>query len=259
MKELTQKDYPIINSKTWDEWAKNGCPWTLPVTHEEFLAAKESGRPQVYLTPCRYVPDSWLGELHGKKLFGLASGGAQQMPLFAASGAFCTVFDYSDSQLEKERLTAEREGYDIEIVKGDMTKPLPFADETFDVIFHPVSNCYVREVEPIWRECFRLLKPGGRLLAGFDNGINFLFEQIDEEPLTLVNRLPFDPLAMPDAAFERMRDDLEAIQFSHSLEEQLGGQLRAGFTLKDLYEDRDRDGVLREYAPQYMATFSLKS
>ena len=30
-----------------------------------------------------------------------------------------------------------------------------------DLIFHPVSNCYVREVKPIWRECWRILKPGG--------------------------------------------------------------------------------------------------
>ena len=41
---------------------------------------------------------------------------------------------------------------------------------------------------------------------------------------------------------------------------QLGGQLRAGFALCDLYEDRDREGcgVLREFAPQYMATLAIK-
>ena len=53
----------------------------------------------------------------------------------------------------------------------------------------------------------------------------------------------------------------EGIQFSHSLEEQIGGQLKAGFTLKALYEDRDRAGgaKIREYSPQYMATLAVKS
>jgi hypothetical protein len=31
----------------------------------------------------------------------------------------CTVFDYSESQLESERMVAGREGYSINIVKGD--------------------------------------------------------------------------------------------------------------------------------------------
>lgn len=250
--------YTEINSKTWDKWAENGCEWTIPITHEQFLAAKNEGKCEVFLTPCRPVPIEWFGGLQGKRLLGLASAGAQQMPVFAALGAVCTVLDYSDSQLEKERLTAEREGYEIEIIKADMTKRLPFADESFDIIFHPVSNCYVRDVLHIWNECYRILSPGGRLLAGFDNGINFLFDDISKEPLTLKNKLPFDPLSMPDAEFYRMRDNYEAIQFSHSLEEQLGGQLSAGFELRGLFEDRDRDGLLREYTPQYIATLALK-
>ena len=212
----------------------------------------------MYLTPCVTVPDEWLGDLCGKRLLGLASGGAQQMPLFAAAGAVCTVFDFSDSQLEKERIMSEREGYAIDIVKGDMSKPLPFPDDSFDIIFHPVSNCYVRDVRHIWRECARLLVPGGRLLAGFDNGLNFLFDDTLTEPLTLKNRLPFDPLEMDDKEFRRMRDNAEGIQFSHSMEEQIGGQLEAGLCLRALYEDRDRDGALRNYVPQYMATLAVK-
>ena len=96
------------------------------------------------------------------------------MPIFAACGGICTVLDYSDRQLASEEMVARREGYEIEIVKADMTKKFPFADETFDLIFHPVANCYVEEVLPIWKECHRVLKKGGVLLAGVDNGIIFL-------------------------------------------------------------------------------------
>ena len=67
---------------------------------------------------------------------------------------------------------ASREGNVIEIIRADMTKPLPFADETFDLIFHPVSNCYVKEVKPIFKECVRGLKHGGIMRSGLDTGVN---------------------------------------------------------------------------------------
>lgn len=191
-------------------------------------------------------------------MLGLASGGGQQMPVFSKLGAKCTVFDYSDKQLDADRMVAEREGYSIEIIKGDMSKTLPFEDESFDIIFHPVSNSYVEDVYHIWNECYRVLKKGGRLLAGMDNGINYLFEE--DEPLKVVNPLPFNPLKMSEEKRKAMIVNGDGVQFSHTLDEQIGGQLKAGFILKDLYEDRDREGgnEIGKYYPQYFATFAMK-
>ncbi|MBO4299815.1 MAG: class I SAM-dependent methyltransferase, partial [Clostridia bacterium] len=183
-------------------------------------------------------------------------GGGQQMPVFCAAGAVCAVLDYSLRQLESERMVAAREGYDIEIVRADMTKPLPFEDGAFDLIFHPVSNCYIEEVEPVWRECFRVLKPGGRLLAGLDNGMNFLVNEKDESKI--VNRLPFNPLKDEKLRLTLEEND-DGVQFSHTLEEQLGGQLRAGFRLADLYEDTNGSGFLHEMnVPCFWATLAIR-
>jgi len=250
--------YTDINSKAWDAWGENGCPWTIPIAHEEFLRAKR-GDWAVALTPCVTVPRDWFLPFEGCKLLGLACGGAQQMPVFAALGADCTVLDYSDSQLQKERDIAAREGYAIEIVKADMTLPLPFADGQFDLIFHPVSNCYIEDAQHVWDECYRVLRPGGVLLAGFDNGINFLFE--GRRPLKAVNRLPYNPLKFSEAKRRRIEKSNESFQFSHTMEEQVGGQLRAGFLLTGLYEDRDRPGeapAISEYIPIYAATRAIK-
>lgn len=254
---MNKDNYTDINSKTWDKWAENGCEWSVPISHEEYINAK-AGNWGVYLTPCKTVPKDWFLPFEGARLLGLASGGGQQMPVFSALGADCTVFDYSDSQLESERAVSAREGYSISIIKGDMTKRLPFEDENFDMIFHPVSNCYIEDVYHVWKECYRVLKKGGVLLAGMDNGLNFLFE--DDNPLTVVNKLPFNPLKMSDERFRQMSDNHEGIQFSHSLEEQIGGQLKAGFVLTDIFEDRDREGGAKigEYAPQYIATRAVK-
>ena len=249
------ESYQDVNAKTVDRWVENGWEWGRPITHEQYLAAKE-GDWSIVLTPTKPVPAEWFPELKGKKLLGLACGGGQQMPLFAAAGARCTVLDYSERQLESERMVAAREGYEIEIVRADMSKPLPFDDNSFDVIFHPVSNCYIREVEPVWRECYRILRPGGVLLCGLDNGPNYIFDDATESILT--RKLPFDPLT--DAALyeECMRDDV-GVQFSHTFAEQVGGQLKAGFMLTHLFEDYNGYGRLHElHIPTFVATRAVK-
>jgi ubiquinone/menaquinone biosynthesis C-methylase UbiE len=177
------------------------------------------------------------------------------MPIFAAAGANCTVLDYSKKQLGSERMVAEREGYSIRIVRADMTQPLPFDDEEFDLIFHPVSNCYVRDVLHVWKECFRVLKRGGVLLSGTDHYINYIVDEAEEK---IINRLPFDPLANPDQ-MKQLADTDSGVQFSHSLEEQITGQLRAGFILTDLYEDTNGQGRLHELGiPTFLAMRSVK-
>ncbi len=248
-------NYQEINSHTIDRWVDEGWEWGIPISHEAYLRAL-AGDWQVLLTPTKPVPRSWFGEeISGKKLLGLAAGGAQQMPVFAALGAVCTVLDYSAKQLNSEVCVASREGYKINIVKADMTKPLPFPDSEFDIIFHPVSNCYVEEVEPIFRECFRVLKNGGILLSGLDNGVNYFF---NDDESKVVNTLPFNPLKNPDQMKSIIGNDC-GIQFSHTLEEQIGGQLRAGFILKDIYEDTNGEGFLHEHnIPTFIATMAIK-
>lgn len=249
-----KESYQDINAKTVDQWVEDGWEWGKPITHEQFIAAK-AGDWSIVLTPTKPVPRDWFPDLKGKKLLGLACGGGQQMPIFAAAGAVCTVLDYSERQLESERMVSAREGYSIEIVRADMTKPLPFADESFDIIVHPVSNCYIREVEPVWRECYRILKPGGVLLAGVDNGINYIF---DETETTLTHSLPFDPLSDP-ALMEELQKTNDGVQFSHTFEEQVGGQLKAGFVLTHLFEDVNGYGKLHEMnIPTFVATRAIK-
>jgi SAM-dependent methyltransferase len=257
MLNLNGRSYTDINAETINGWVKEGWIWGIPISHEEYLRAK-NGVWDVLLTPGKYVPKDWFPPLEDKKILGLASGGGQQMPVFSALGASCTVLDYSDAQLASEKRIAEQENYAIRCIKADMTRGLPFKDGEFDIIFHPVSNCYVEDVLPVWKECFRVLKTGGLLLAGMDNGLNYIFDDIYTAPLVVTNKLPFNPLK--DEGLRKKLDNAEdGVQFSHTLEEQIGGQLEAGFMLTGLYEDTDRDGLLREYnIPQYIATRAVK-
>ena len=247
-------NYTKLNSEFIDKWANEGWEWGQPIDHETFEKAKNNDW-SVVLTPTKPVPKEWFCEMKEAKVLGLASGGGQQMPIFSALGAECTVLDYSEKQLQSEKEVAKRESYEINLVKADMTKPLPFEDEAFDLIFHPVSNCYIEDVVHVWKECYRILKKGGILLAGLDNGINFIF---DDEEEKLMNKLPFNPLKDKELYEKSLKNDW-GIQFSHTIEEQIGGQLQAGFILTDIFEDINGQGRLHDFnVPTFYATRAVK-
>ena len=247
-------NYQDINAQTIDRWVEEGWDWGIPITHEEFVAA-QNGKWDVLLTPTKPVPHAWFGELKGNTVLGLASGGGQQMPIFSALGADCTVLDYSPKQLESEHRVAQREGYNIRIIRADMTKPLPFPDAEFDLIFHPVSNCYVEKVVPIFAECFRVLRHGGILLCGLGNEINYL---VDENETVISNEMPFNPLTN-DRYKKQLEEEDCGMQFSHTIEEQLGGQLKAGFVLTDIFGDTNGEGRLHEMNVEtYYVTRAVK-
>ena len=256
-------NYTDINAKAVDKWVEKGWEWSIPITHEDYINAL-NGKWDIILTPIRPVPHEWFlpyikdGRLDNAHLLGLASGGGQQMPILTAIGADCTVLDYSDKQLENERIIAEREKYNISIVKADMTKRLPFGDDSFDIIFHPVSNCYIEDVYHVWNECYRVLRPGGVLLAGMDNGFNFLFDS-EERPLTITNKLPYNPLRNPDQMEKWRNSGDDSIQFSHTFDEQIGGQLKAGFVITGAYEDYDNtEEAIVDGIPAFWATRAVK-
>ena len=256
-------NYTDINAIAIDKLVDSGWVWSIPISHEDYEMAKNGQYhdiPDLLLTPQKPVPMEWYkpylfdNRLNGVKILGLACGGGQQMPIFSALGAECTVLDYSDKQLANELMVSEREGYSINIIKADMTKRLPFEDESFDLVFHPVSNCFIEDVFHVWSECYRILKKGGVLLAGMDNGLSYLVE--DDNPFLIVNKLPYNPLKNEMLYKKSMQSD-GSIQFSHTIEEQIGGQLKAGFVLTDLFEDKDDDGI-GKYVPNFIATRAVK-
>ncbi|MDD3163942.1 MAG: class I SAM-dependent methyltransferase, partial [Sphaerochaetaceae bacterium] len=165
-------------------------------------------------------------------------------------------FDLSDRMLEAENLVASREGYSIRAIQGDMTEPLPFEDEEFDLIFNPVSNCYIQDLMPVFRECFRILKKGGILMVGFDNGLGYAF---NDEQTALIHKLPFNPLEDP-ALMKELEDEDGGIQFSHTLKEEIGGQIEAGLVIQDIFEDTIHYGLLEKFnVPTFCATLARKN
>jgi ubiquinone/menaquinone biosynthesis C-methylase UbiE len=163
------------NQEAWDREVESGNRWTVPVGPDVIEAARR-GEWAVLLTNEKPVPRAWFPEMEGADVLCLASGGGQQAPIFAAAGANVTVLDNSPGQLAQDRLVAERESLDIKTVQGDMRDLSAFADGSFDLVFHPVSNLFVPEVRPVWSEAFRVLRSRGSLLAGFLNPAVYIFD-----------------------------------------------------------------------------------
>ena len=254
-------DVRAYNRDAWDREVARGNMWTVPVG-PDVIAAARRGDWSVVLTPEKPVPRDWLGEVAGRDVLCLAGGGGQQGPVLAAAGARVTVLDNAPAQLAQDRAVAEREGLALTLVEGDMRHFPQLPGASFDLVFHPCSNCFVDEVRPVWREAFRVLRPGGVLLAGVCNPVNFLFDVELEETQgvhQLRYRQPYSDLtSLTDAERRRYTDKGEPLCFGHSLTEQLGGQLEAGFVLTGLYEDGWAKEPKSRHYPPFLATRALK-
>jgi SAM-dependent methyltransferase len=251
------------NSAAWDALSANEIEWSVPVSREEIEKAR-TGVWEVILTPKKPVPREWFGEVKGKDILCLASGGGQQAPILAAAGAKITSFDNSAKQLEKDEYVAERENLQIQLEKGDAADLSRFDNDSFDLIFNPCSNCFMANLETVWQECFRILRGGGALLTGFNNPIVYIFDTAAEENegvLQVRHRLPYsDTESLTEKEKAEKIAINEPFEFSHTLDAQIGGQIAAGFLIAGFYEDywTDEARLLNKYAPTFISTRAIK-
>jgi SAM-dependent methyltransferase len=254
-------DILSYNKAAWNRLVEQGNQWTIPVSSEEIASAR-AGEWSLVLTPTKPVPREWFpADLHGVDILCLASGGGQQAPILAAAGATVTLLDNSPKQLERDRQVAQRENLKIATVEGDMADLSQFANDSFDLIFHPVSNCFAPDVIPVWNESYRVLRHGGSLLAGFNNPIIYIFDnnKLEQGIYEVRYPLPYSDLISWDNSL--LQKHMEAgwpLEFSHTLEKQIGGQIQAGFAITGFYEDIDPEAPISQFTPIFIATRATK-
>lgn len=247
------------NSKIWDNRSENNDKWSVQVTSEMIKQARE-GKWSIVLTPAKPVPANWFPDrLNGKKILCLASGGGQQGPILAAAGADVTVFDNSRKQLEKDAFVAERDHLQIKTIQGNMQNLSVFEDESFDCIIHPWSNGYIDDVRPVWKECARVLKKGGLLLSGFGNPIEYIFNvgKLEQGILCVENTIPYADVEHMDDPETQAIIEKDGYIWSHTLEDQIQGQIDAGFAIVGFYEDSGGT-ALDKYIHSSIATKAIK-
>lgn len=225
------------NARAWDRLADGGAALARPAADEAF------GDPRDWLG--RGGPDGnrpWLPEnLRGLEVLCLAAGGGKHGPLYAAAGARVTVVDLSPAMLELDRAVARERGIDLEIVQGSMDDLGVFGADRFDIVVHPVSTCYLPDVDRVFASVARVTRPGGIYVSQHKSPTSLQASLVPNpagryDILHAVHRhepLPAEPPG-------RLREP-GTQEFIHSLSKILGGICRAGFVIEDVHEPDHAD------------------
>lgn len=262
-KKIQKMDVTKHNSNAWDEKVEEGSRYTQPVSSESIRKSK-LGEWEITVTTEKTVPREWFPKsLKGQKILCLASGGGQQGPVLAATGADVTVTDISKKQLERDEMVAKRDGLTLKTVQGDMADLSEFEDEYFDIVVHPVSNLFVSDVRPVWKEVSRVLKNRGILIAGFTNPLLWIFNDNQERKgiLDVKHSIPSSTLDyLPKDKIQQYIHSNQTIEYAHTLEDQIQGQTDAGFVITGFYED-DFGGtrIIDKHIKTFIATRAVKA
>lgn len=250
------------NRNAWDKKVEDGSSYTKHVNSETIEKSK-LGDWEIILTTKKTVPRKWFpASVKGLKILCLASGGGQQGPILAAAGANVTVVDVSRKQLNQDELVAKRDRLHLKTIQGDMSDLHFFTDQTFDMIVHPVSNLFVKDILPVWKEAARVLKDGGTLISGFTNPLLYIFDEEQEIQgnLQVKNKIPSTSLSgLTPEEIQAYIKSGETVEFAHTMEDQIQGQINAGLAITGFYED-DFGGerVIDKYIKTFIATKAVK-
>jgi SAM-dependent methyltransferase len=228
-------DIARYNKARWEELAE---------------AAVEFSRPMLDLSPAAarklLDPHSLIGDIQHKDVLCLASGGGQQSVAFALLGANVTVFDLSETQLQRDQEAAAHYGVQIQTVQGDMRDLGQFPDTHFDVVWHAYSINFVPTVAAVFQEVARVIRDGGlyRLecanpfVAGLSeeawNGAGYPLTKPYVDGAEIVFDDPYWTFAGNQGQPMRVKGPHE---FRHSLSSIVNGLVAHGFMLLGTWEE----------------------
>jgi len=105
------------------------------------------------------LADQLLGELRGLEVLDLGCGTGRHAISMAARGARVTAVDFSEGMLERAK--QKRGDANITFQVCDLTKPLPFAAATFDLILCALVLDHIADLEGFFHEMRRLCRASG--------------------------------------------------------------------------------------------------
>ena len=106
-----------------------------------------------------------MGERKGARVLDVGCGDGLLACSAAARGALATGVDANPAMLAAARDRAEESVVKASFLEGRIER-LPFSDGAFDLVSAVTALCLVVDAEPAFREMARVLRPGGRLVAG---------------------------------------------------------------------------------------------
>jgi SAM-dependent methyltransferase len=212
-----------VNRRAWDARVVNRQRFTKPAPDEDIH------------DPAAKLDGSWLGDVRGKRLLCLASGGGRQSALYAAAGAIVTVVDISAEMLALDRAVATERGFDLRVIQASMDDLSALEPASFDIVVQPVSTCYLPDVTAVYRQVARVTTPGGLYISQHKQPAS-LQADVGSSPHGYELIEPYYRTGpLPQVVGSRHREE-GTLEFLHRWEELIGGLCRSGFVVEDLSE-----------------------
>lgn len=228
--ETSRSEALARNREAWDLRARIRAPYVDTAADSDFL------------DPLRCAdPRGWLGgSVQGVRMLCLAAGGGRHGPLFAAAGAEVTVLDLSPAMLALDRESAARRALRMRTVEGSMDDLSIFADRSFDVVFQPVSSCYLPKLDRLFSEVARVLKLGGLYLSQHKqpSALQAGSDWVAQENGYVVGMPCVSGAILPAESPHALHREAGTFEFLHRLQDILGGICRAGMVIEDVVEPR---------------------
>jgi ubiquinone/menaquinone biosynthesis C-methylase UbiE len=200
--------------------------------------------------------DSWMPrDIAGKPVLCLASGGGQQSAHFGLLGAKVTVLDLCEGQLNGDRQAARHYGYEVTTVQGDMRDLSIFDDESFDLVIQGTSIVFVPDVRPVYREVYRVLRPGGLYEVAHENPATFpaSFDGTangwDGVGYRIAEPYIGGPVRRRADGSENMLEGEPTGEFRHLLDDIFNGLIEQGFAIKGVHEEACDPAALAQAEP----------
>lgn len=232
-------DIAAFNRERWNALVEAGIEYSRP-----FLDLnEEAARAEVD----RY---GFLGDVTGKEVLCLASGGGQQSACLAFLGAKVTVFDLSDAQLANDRRAAAHYGFSIRTIQGDMRDLSCFDDDSFDIVWHAYSINFVPDARRVLHEAARVARVGAFYRIQFANPFLAGMEETDWTGDGYALRQPYvdgAELLFPDPHWDVYNEDgshkrvIGPHEYRHSLSTMINTLAQQGFIILGTWEQPKGD------------------
>jgi ubiquinone/menaquinone biosynthesis C-methylase UbiE len=111
-----------------------------------------------------------VGNIEGKKLLDLGCGFGVHAEFYSKAGAKVIGIDASKKEIEYAK-SLNLKNADFSVF--DINKKLPFKENEFDIIACSLVLDYIKNLDKIFKECRRVLKPRGVLIFSIPNPIYY--------------------------------------------------------------------------------------
>jgi len=239
----TQNNTLNANKEWWEKMVAEDNGFTQPWLDLDPLIVQKYANGSLTNPPSplnQMFPINVITNVKGKDVLCLASGGGQQSAVFGILGANVTVVDIADGQLVGDKKAAERYGYKVTTIQGDMSDLSDLKDDSFDLVFQAPSMGYVPNVKQVYSEVARILRSGGLYRADAQNPLS---QFVDESSWDGKGYRIYVPYAIKE---KKRAEDKNVFEYRHYLSEAFNGLIECGFVIEkvqespsDLYQDSE--------------------